>query len=296
MPPINRYLLGDAYHMPRTTRASAGIDQGFLKVVRASVTYSYQRGTQLSRGLNLNTLVNGVRPDPAFRNIVEVVSDGLSRQHQVQFDANVNPGAMLPAFNGPRVSWKRTTLFVNYQWANLRNNTDGPFSIPATGDLGAEWGPAVNDVHHRLNLSFNNQIIRNFLVGWNVNVTGAPAYTMYTGRDDNGDGIFNDRPAGVGRDTLRANVNLFLGYNFAFGRTAPLPPGIGVFGGGNAAQVRTFDVGTARYRLQFFVQCQNITNARNYQGYSGVLTSPFFGQPTTVSGMRKIDAGMGLNF
>src|SRR5256884_5782339 len=87
-----------------------------------------------------------------------------SRQHQLQIDANVNPGALLPAFNGPRISWKRTTLFLNYTLARLRNNTDGPFSVPATGDLGAEWGAATNDVRHRVNLALNNQIVRNLLL------------------------------------------------------------------------------------------------------------------------------------
>jgi hypothetical protein len=134
----------------------------------------------------------------------------------------------------------------------------------------------------------------------NVNATTAPAYTLLTGRDDNGDGIFNDRPAGVGRNTLRASgqetVNMFVAYVFAFGHTAPQPPGIGVFGGGGAATVRSFDVGTARYRIQFFVQGQNLTNQPNFLGYSGTLTSPFFGKPTTVSGMRKFDAGLGLSF
>ena len=76
----------------------------------------------------------------------------------------------------------------------------------------------------------------------------------------------------------------------------PLPPGIGIFGQGAAAQVRTVDQGNARYRLQFFVQAQNLTNERNYLGYSGTLTSPFFGQPTAVNGMRKIDVGIALSF
>ena len=53
---------------------------------------------------------------------------------------------------------------------------------------------------------------------------------------------------------------------------------------------------TARYRLQVFLQAQNVTNERNYLGYSGTLTSPFFGKPTAVSGMRKIDVGLGLQF
>jgi len=269
-------------------------------VVRVVATYSYQRGSGLSRGLNLNPPVDGVRPDPAFANIIEVVSDAASRQHQLQVDANVNPGALLPAFNGPRINWKRTTMFINYTLATLRNNTDGPFSIPATGDLAAEWGPAATDVRHRLNVTFNNQVIRNVLMSLNVNTSTGPAYTLLTGRDDNGDGVFNDRPPGVGRNTLRASgqttVYASLAYQFAIGHTAPLPPGIGVFGGGGAAQVRTFDQGNARYRLQVFVQAQNLTNQANYLGYSGTLTSPFFGRPTSVSGMRKIDAGISLNF
>jgi hypothetical protein len=300
VPPINRYLLGSEYLAPRTTRVSAGIDQGLLKVIRVSTTYSYQRGSRLSRGLNLNAPVLGVRPDAAFKNIIEVISDAASRQHQLQVDANVNPGALLPAFNGPRISWKRTTLFLNYSLATLRNNTDGPFGIPATGDLASEWGPAATDVRHRLNAALNNQIIRNVLVSLNVNTNTGPAYTLLTGRDDNGDGVFNDRPLGIGRNTLRAsgqtNVNMYLAYQFAFGRSAPLPPGIGVFGGGNAATVRTFDQGSARYRLQLYVQGQNLTNQANYLAYSGTLTSPFFGRPTTVSAMRKIDVGISLNF
>jgi hypothetical protein len=40
------------------------------------------------------------------------------------------------------------------------------------------------------------------------------------------------------------------------------------------------------------VQAQNLTNEKNYLGYSGTLTSPFFGRPTAVSGTLKIDAGM----
>ena len=47
-----------------------------------------------------------------------------------QVDANINPGALLPAFKGPRISWKRTTVFVNYALATLDNNTDGAVRGP----------------------------------------------------------------------------------------------------------------------------------------------------------------------
>jgi hypothetical protein len=300
IPPINRYQIGDDYMMPRTTRVSAGVDQGLLKVMRISGTYSYLRGARLARGLNLNAPVDGVRPLPAFRNVIEVVSDAASWQHQLQVDANINPGALLPAFKGPRISWKRTTLFLNYTLATLENNTDGAFAIPATGDLARERGPAASDIRQRLNFAFNNQIVRNLIVSVSANMASADAYSLLTGRDDNGDGIFNDRPGDSGRNSLRAegqfSLNALLGYQFAFGHTAPLPPGVGVFGGGNAATVRTFDQGTARYRLGLFVQASNLTNRPNFLGYSGTIISPFFARPTTVRDMRKIDVGLNLQF
>jgi hypothetical protein len=300
IPPTNRYLLDPDYHLPRTARVSAGIDQGLLKVVRVSATYSYQHGSDLARGLNLNAPVDGVRPDPAFSTVVDVVSDASSWQHQLQVDGTINPGALLPAFKGPRINWKRTTVFLNYALAKTENNTDGPFSVPATGDLALERGPSADDIRQRLNVQFNNQIVRNLIVSLNVNVQSAAPYTILTGLDNNADGIFNDRPAGVGRNTQRgdmyANVNLLIGYQFAFGQTAALPPGIGVFGGGNTAQVRTFDQGSARYRLGVFVQTFNLANRANYIGYSGTLLSPFFGQPTAVRDMRKIELGFNLTF
>ena len=323
IPPINRYVLGDDYRLPQIRRVSAGIDQGMLKVIRASATYSYQRLSRLARGANLNQPVNGVRPNEAFANIVNVVSDAAARQHQLQVDANINPGALLPAFQGPLVSWKRTTVFVNYTLASLQNNTDGPFGIPATGDLRDEWGPAASappigglmfngvafgpgtgpvmiDVRSRLNATVNNQIIRNVLLSLGINSNTAPPYTLLTGRDDNNDGVFNDRPAGVGRNTLRASGQTMLffvaGYQFAFGTVSGLPPVVGVFGGGGAAQVRTFDPGNKRYRMQLYIQVQNLANQRNYMGYSGTMTSPFFGRPTTVAAMRKIDMGLSLQF
>jgi len=324
IPPTNRYILGDGYHAPRITRISAGVDQGISKVTRVAATYSYLRGSRLAHGINLNAPVDGLRPNPAFATIVDVVSDAASRQHQLQLDATVNPGALLPLPAGaPRVSWKRITMFANYSLLSSRNNTDGAFSVSPTGDLESEWGPAVGgatgggfngvpgvfviggganatDIRSRLNLSVNNQVIRNVMLAVSVNTSTAPPYTLLTGRDDNADGIFNDRPDGVGRNTLRGNgqttVNVMIGYMLAFGHTTALPPGIGVFGGGAATQVRTIDQGTARYRLQLYVQTQNLTNERNYVGYSGTLTSQFFGRPTAVSAMRKVDAGINFSF
>jgi hypothetical protein len=252
------------------------------------------------RGLNLNAPVDGVRPDQLFGNIIEVVSDARSQQHEVQFAMTVNPGALFPAFNAPLVKWDRITVFANYTWLNVKNNSDGPFATPATGSLAAEWGSAPFHVPHRFNVTLNNQIVRNLLGQVNFNTSSGNPYTIRTGLDENGDLIYNDRPDGVGRNTVRGdqqwNLNVAAAYTILFGRQVNLPPGIAVVGGGGGPQVTAVNNNGARFRVQFVVQVQNVTNNANYVGYSGVRTSPFFAQPTSVLNTRKVDMGVQLSF
>ena len=301
VPPINRYVLGEGFRLPRSSRVSAGIDQKVSRLVTTTATYSYTRGAALARGLNLNAPIDAVRPDSMFGNIIEVVSDASSRQHQLQLNLTANPGALLPAFNAPRIRWARTTLFVNYTLAKLESDSDGAFAIPASGRLADDWGPANQDVRHRFNASLNNQIVRNVFVGLALTASSGTPYTIRTGRDENGDLVFNDRPSGVGRNTERAaahvTLNMFAGYAWALGKPISAPPGVAVVGGGGGgvASVQNFQH-PPRFIVQFFVQGQNLTNHPNYVGYSGTLTSPFFRQATGVAGTRKIDAGINFMF
>jgi len=298
--PANRYQLDGGLRLPRTSRASVGVDQRLHRLVQTTTTYAYQRGSSVYRGLNLNAPDEGERPDARFGNIIDVVSDARSRQHEVQFAITVNPGALFPAFNAPLINWKRATVFANYTWLNVRNNSDGPFAPPATGSLGAEWGRAPFDVPHRFNVTFNNQFVRNLLAQVNFNTASGNPYTIRTGFDENGDLIYNDRPDGVGRNSARGaqqwNLNMAAAYTILFGRQVNLPPGIAVVGGGGGPQVQAVNQNGARYRVQFVVQVQNVTNHANYTGYSGVRTSPFFGQPTSVLGTRKVDFSVSLSF
>ena len=152
----------------------------------------------------------------------------------------------------------------------LKNNSDGPFATPATGSLDAEWGSAPFHVPHRFNVTFNNQIVRNLLGQINFNTASGNPYTIRTGFDENGDLIYNDRPDGVGRNTVRGeqqwNLNMAAAYTILFGRQTTLPPGIAVVGGGGGPQVQTVNQSGQRFRLQFVVQVQNVTNNANYVG------------------------------
>ena len=86
-----------------------------------------------------------------------------------------------------------------------------------------------------------------------------------------------------------------VGYGWSFGKPVGGPPGIAVFAGGGAPTIQSVEQG-ARYRIQFFVQAQNLTNRANYTGYSGTMTSPFFRQATAVTSMRRVESGINFSF
>ncbi|HEX3646087.1 MAG TPA: hypothetical protein VHT95_10795 [Vicinamibacterales bacterium] len=159
-------------------------------------------------------------------------------------------------------------------------------------------------MRHRAGVFFGAGWLRNFNANLNVSYSSGLPYTIRTGLDDNGDQIFNDRPAGVPRNSLRGaaafNLGGFFVYNIPIGqkKLGPMPPGIFIMGspGGNF-NVQTLAADSLpRFRIGIIVNAQNLTNHANYVGYSGTLTSPFFGQPTAVQGMRKIDVGINFNF
>jgi hypothetical protein len=72
----------------------------------------------------------------------------------------------------------------------------------------------------------------------NTNASSAPPYTITTGRDDNADGVSNDRPAGVRRNSARGaarwDLNTRISRLFGFGgrRGGQAGGGRGGAGGG----------------------------------------------------------------
>ena len=122
--------------------------------------------------------------------------------------------------------------------------------------------------------------------------------------------MFNDRPAGVARNSLTGHaffdVAARVTYAFGFGERPPSTGGrrraddhdpraaaapaicSGAMGGGGAEN--------KRIRLELFASASNLLNNVNPIGYSGVMTSPFFGQPTAAAPARKIDVGVKIGF
>ena len=106
---------------------------------------------------------------------------------------------------------------------------------------------------------------------------------MTTGCDDNDDGVFNDRPEGVTRNSLRGDstwgLNLNLSRRFALGAASR---SVAPAAAGRLRRPRRpwrpRRPGGSRYSMELFAQAQNVLNHVTHTGYTGNLSSPFFGR------------------
>jgi carboxypeptidase family protein len=291
----NKYLLGPDVQMGRVMRFSAGVDQTINPKVRVNASFQSVRSADQLRGTNLNAPVNGVRPDPAFANVIQTVSDGRAHSDQLSTTLSVNFAGGVRNAGTPRWNPRRSTVRIVYWIMRARNDFDGPFIVPPSGTLATEWAPTREDRRHRYQVGVNTQALKNLNASLTFTGSTGTPYNITTGFDTNNDSIFNDRPAGVGRNSARTSstntLNASLSYSTALGAVASSKAlQEGRRDGGGAANA------AGRYRLVFTLSVNNLVNHSNFSGFSGVQTSPFFMTPTSVQNPRKIDFGLGLRF
>jgi hypothetical protein len=298
--PVQRYLLADDLELARTARASLGVSRTVNTMLSVSAVYAYTRAVGQLVGENLNAPINGVRPEPGFANVIRSTSDGRSGGHSLDASGSLNlAGLGSNPTVGPWFAWRRGLAVSGaYTWGVSHNNTDGPFAVPAT-DLASEWGPANTDIRHRGSISLRTAAIRGLSASIGFNRTSERPLTIRTGTDDNGDLIFNDRPAGVGRNSARVpgtfGSNASFGYTFSLGsRMVSNAGGVSITSVNGVLTANANQAPTARYRLGLSVNIQNLLNRPQWNGYSGTLTSRNYLKPSNASGVRQIR--MNLNF
>jgi len=303
----NRYLLGGDYVMPRNIGVNVGLDQTLTPRIRVSASYTMTRASEVARGRNTNAPVNGVRPDARFLNVLETVSDAQSRSQTVSVSSSFSLVAPGPSANQARINWRRWSFNGFYTGYRLRNNSDGAFSVPASGTLDTEWGPGLGRPPHSLNLNVTSNVVRNVSMGGGLSMSSGAPYNITTGYDENGDQMLNDRPGGVSRNSGRVPVwyqawSARLGYTWSFGHSgaAGTPQGVAIPIGALPAGLVRVEAGPVatpgRYRLSLNVSATNLTNRSNYGGYTGVKASPFFGQPNSSGAGRRIQVSTNFGF
>jgi hypothetical protein len=294
--PSGRVEIASELNQPELREAMAGVEQALAGSVRVQAMYIHRSGVNLLRGVNVNApLGNGQRPDPLSGPVTEIQSVASSEVNALSLNLN---------FAKPE---RRLFVAANYTLSRSVNDSDGTFSLPADSyDLAAERGPALNTPRHRFMSLINTPLVNRFRLGTSLRVQSALPYNITTGRDENGDTVSNDRPAGVTRNTGRGRAQVDLGarlsWSVAFG--APTAgsmqaPQIRIVRGDGADPLGAMggmNDPNKRYGVEFFAQAYNLLNHMNATSFSGVLTSPFFGQPTSAAPPRRVEVGARVSF
>jgi hypothetical protein len=297
--PPSRYMLANGLVLPKRALGLLAVTQQISPTFGVNVGYSHTNGWDRFRGRNANAPLDGIRPNPALGNITEVESTARLRVDSVNAGLN---------FNLPK---RRTFVFANYAFNRQLSDGDGAFSLPADSyDLAAEWGRVGGVPRHIASAVMNTSLTRTVRFAASATARSGRPYNLTTGRDDNGDTVFNDRPAGVPRNSLTSQgmweIAARVTYAFGFGERPPSAGGPGgpqmimIRGGGGAGDLLGGLSGggadNKRIRIELFIAAANLANTVNPVGYSGVMTSPFFGLPTAAGPARKIDVGMKIGF
>lgn len=305
--PASRIQVAGELTQPTIHQASIGFDKNLKEWMGVRADYMWTRGYNVLRSINVNAPVNGVRPDPAVGNISEISSTGRRASDRLSVGLNL------------RVPNRRIFGNVMYQLGSVRNHADGALSLPADStNPDADWGPAAQDIRHRLFVMGNVPLPYGLRAGVNMQLSSARPYNITTGLDDNGDTVFNDRPLGVernaGRGAKQMTVDLRLTKSFNLGgllsggpegvpmggpppggAAAAMQPGPGM-GGGDGPRMVIMEGSNARYRADLYVNFQNLFNQTNLNAFTGNQLSPFFGTATSAGPARRIEVGATISF
>ena len=310
--PASTIQTADSLAQPIVQQASLGFDRNLTAWAGIRGDYMWTRGYNLLRSVNVNAPVDGVRPDPLLGNVTELRSTGERAQDRVSIGLNV------------RVPNRRIFGNVMYQWASTRNVADSALSLPSnSNDPDADWGPAAQDVRHRVFVMANFPLVFGTRAGLNLQASSGRPYSITTGLDSNGDTVFNDRPAGMGRNSERAagmvTADLRITRSFNLGGIlrggpegvpmgGPPPPpaaaqrgmggGPGGPGGGDGGgpQMMIMEGSNSRYRLDLYANFQNLFNRTNLNSFIGNQLSPFFGSATSAGPARRMELGATISF
>lgn len=327
-----RAIAGDI-GVPYTMQATLGIERQLPFKTTVGAFFITSKTIHQLRNRNINAPIcpaqtnclNAPRPQPTLGNIYQYESSGVNKQNQmiVNFRSTVS---------------NRFSLFGNYRLGFANGDSDGAGSFPAYSyDFTGEYGRSSFDVRH------NFVVGGNITLPWSVSLnpfvtasSGRP-FNITRGVDLNGDSLFTERPTygelgarctelrltasycdvagkdpnliiprNFGQGPNYFSVNLRVGKNFGFGKSAAIagnrggntggPGGMaggamvmmggggrgpgggggGMFGGGGD--------GRKPYNLNVSINFNNLLNTVNYNNPVSSLSSGRFGQSTNIAG------------
>jgi Carboxypeptidase regulatory-like domain len=266
--PTSVVVLDPHARIPFTVQYSLGIERQVTAKSTFSATYVGSRGIDLFRSIDANSPLPGtiLRPDITLGQERQIQSDGYQKSNALELTFRGKPSKF---FNGQ----------VQYTLSKTYNNTSGITYFPADSfNPAADWARSDNDRRHKFDLLGSMHPTKFFTVGAALSLYSGKPVNITTGSDDNHDGVINDRPDGLPRNTLHGpgliNLDLNISHDFILSKERK----------------------EAKKVLAVTLNSFNVLNHQNDVTFVGVITSPFFAQPVAALPPRRMQLNLEYKF
>jgi len=266
--PTSLMELDPRTRIPYTLQYSASIERQMTAKSTATIAYVGSRGMDMFRSIDANAPLPpnfATIPNPALGQVSEMQSEGYQKSNALELTFQ---GAPSKYFTGQ----------VQYRLSKTYNNTGGIWWYPQNSyDPSADWARAGNDRRHKFDMMGSLHPTRFFNLGMALSLYSGLPVDVTTGSDNNLDGILNDRPAGVPRNSMHGPGQISLDFSLS----------------------HDFLLSKARDHaktLSAALNAFNILNHTNDMTYVGVITSPFFGHAVTALPPRRMQLDLVYKF
>jgi hypothetical protein len=266
--PTSVVVLDPRANIPYSVQFSAGIERQITAKSTLSASYVGSRGIGSFRSIDANAPPPpnyAARPNPNLGQERMIQSEGYQKSNGLEVTFRGRPSKY---FNGQ----------VQYTLSKTYNNTTNVTYFPGNSyDPNADWARADTDRRHKFDLLASAQPMKALTVGVALSLYSGKPVNETTGSDNNHDGVINDRPAGVPRNTLYGpsyiNLDLNAADDFVFAKSRKEPLTL-------TAALNSF----------------NVLNHKNDLTYVGVITSPFFGRGVQAWPARRMQLNLEFKF
>lgn len=267
--PASIHRLAPGAELPGILQFGASAERQVSKRSMLVIGYTGARGVQQLRSRDANAPLPPAfqsRPDRGVNVLRLIESAGRLEGNTIEITLR---GDIAP----------RVTGLAQYSFGRTMTDTGGVNWYPAQSFAPrGEWGRADTDRRHQLNFLGTVSMHRWLSFGVSLSLLSGLPFNVTTGRDENGDGMPLERPAGVTRNTGKG-------------------PGAAVL---DLRWYREFRFRPARKdkspSLTVSADAFNLPNRVNYQNYAGALSSPFFGRAVATQPPRRMQMGLRLQF
>lgn len=266
--PTSVVTLSPGVIIPYTIQWSLGVERQLTKKSTLTAEWIRLWGVHLFRSVDANAPappLYAARPDA-----------NLGQDRQIQSEGHMESTAMEISYRGSIT--KHFSGQAQYRLSKSYDNTSGVNWFPANSYApNADWSRSDLDQRHRFTLLGTISLPKEFDFGLATILHSQTPYTQTLSLDANRDGILNDRPSGVPRNSLHgpsyANLDVRASRKFIFSTARK-----------------------EKVALTIGLSAFNVLNHRNDMTYVGVVGSPFFGRAVAANPPRRMQLNAELTF